>query len=32
LAEEPAGLRGIVNDAVAIYFSDAAIGSAFVAR
>ena len=27
-----AGLRGVVNDAVAIYFSDAALASAFVAR
>jgi hypothetical protein len=26
------GLRGIVNDALAIYFLDAALASAFVAR
>src|SRR5690348_6118903 len=31
-AMTPAGLRGVVNDAVAIYFSDATIASAFVAR
>ncbi len=28
----PAGLRGVVNDAVAIYFWDAALAAAFVAR
>jgi len=28
----PAGIRGVVNDAVAIYFLDAALASAFVAR
>ncbi len=28
----PAGLRGVVNDAVAIYFADATIAAAFVAR
>src|SRR3954470_260751 len=28
----PAGLRGVVNDAVAIYFQDAALAAAFVAR
>jgi hypothetical protein len=28
----PSGLRGVVNDAVAVYFSDAALASAFVAR
>src|SRR3954451_3382127 len=28
----PAGLRGIVNDAVAIYFQDAALAAGFVAR
>jgi hypothetical protein len=31
-AMTPAGFRGVVNDAVAIYFSDAALASAFVAR
>ena len=31
-AMTPAGLRGIVNDALAIYFLDAAVASAFVAR
>ena len=28
----PAGLRGVVNDAVAIYFLDTALANAFVAR
>lgn len=28
----PAGLRGVVNDAVAIYFLDAALAAAFVSR
>jgi hypothetical protein len=28
----PAGLRGIVNDAIAIYFLDATLASAFAAR
>jgi hypothetical protein len=28
----PAGLRGVVNDAVAVYFLDATLASAFVAR
>jgi hypothetical protein len=28
----PAGLRGVVNDAVAIYFPDTALAGAFVAR
>jgi len=28
----PAGLRGVVNDAVAIYFPDTALATAFVAR
>jgi len=28
----PAGFRGVVNDAVAVYFMDAALASAFVAR
>ena len=27
-----AGLRGVVNDTVAIYFRDAALAAAFVAR
>ena len=31
-AMTPAGLRGVVNDAVAIYFLDAALASAFVTR
>jgi hypothetical protein len=31
-AMTPAGLRGVVNDAVAIYFEDAALASAFVTR
>jgi hypothetical protein len=31
-AMTPAGLRGVVNDAVAIYFHDATIAAAFVAR
>lgn len=31
-AMTPAGLRGVVNDAVAIYFADAALAAAFVAR
>jgi hypothetical protein len=31
-AMTPAGLRGVVNDAVAIYFLDAALAAAFVAR
>jgi hypothetical protein len=31
-AVTPSGLRGVLNDAIAIYFSDAAIASAFVAR
>jgi hypothetical protein len=31
-AMTPAGRRGIVNDAVAIYFVDAALAGAFVAR
>jgi hypothetical protein len=31
-AMTPAGLRGVVNDAVAIYFLDAASAAAFVAR
>ena len=28
----PSGLRGVVNDAVAVYFCDAAMAAAFVAR
>ena len=28
----PAGMRGVINDAVAIYFRDAAVAAAFVAR
>ncbi len=31
-AMAPAGLRGVVNDAVAVYFCDAALAGAFVAR
>jgi hypothetical protein len=31
-AMTPSGLRGIVNDAVAIYFRDASVAGAFVAR
>jgi hypothetical protein len=31
-AMTPSGMRGIVNDAVAIYFRDAALAGAFVAR
>ena len=31
-AMTPSGTRGIVNDAAAIYFADATIASAFVAR
>jgi hypothetical protein len=31
-AMAPAGLRGVVNDALAIYFLDAALANAFVAR
>ena len=31
-AMTPAGLRGVVNDAVAIYFVDAASAAAFVSR
>ena len=31
-AMTPAGLRGVVNDAVAIYFPDTALARAFVAR
>ena len=28
----PSGLRGVVNDAVAVYFCDATLAAAFVAR
>jgi hypothetical protein len=28
----PAGLRGVVNDAVAVYFHNAALASTFVAQ
>jgi hypothetical protein len=31
-AMTPAGLRGVINDAVAIYFLDAAMAAAFVSR
>jgi len=31
-AMTPSGARGVVNDAIAIYFADATIASAFVAR
>lgn len=31
-AMTPAGLRGVVNDAVAIYFRNAALAAAFVSR
>ena len=31
-AMTPAGPRGVVNDAVAIYFLDATVAAAFVAR
>ncbi|HEV2334226.1 MAG TPA: hypothetical protein VGS13_01890 [Stellaceae bacterium] len=31
-AMTPSGLRGVVNDAVAVYFCDATLASAFVAR
>src|SRR5438045_9239480 len=31
-AMTPSGARGVVNDATAIYFADATIASAFVAR
>ena len=31
-AAAPSGTRGVVNDALAIYFLDAALASAFVAR
>jgi hypothetical protein len=28
----PSGMRGVLNDAVSIYFTDATLASAFVAR
>ena len=28
----PSGMRGVLNDAVSIYFREATLGSAFVAR
>jgi hypothetical protein len=31
-AMTPSGLRGVLNDAVSIYFADAALASAFVSR
>jgi hypothetical protein len=31
-AMTPSGLRGVVNDAMAVYFLDATLASAFVAR
>jgi hypothetical protein len=31
-AMTPSGLRGVLNDAVAVYFCDAILASAFVAR
>ena len=31
-AMTPSGLRGVLNDAVSIYFTDATLASAFVAR
>jgi hypothetical protein len=31
-AMTPSGARGVVNDALAIYFSDATLAGAFVAR
>ena len=31
-AMTPSGLRGVVNDAVAVYFCDATLASGFVAR
>jgi hypothetical protein len=32
MGDNPAGLRGVVNDAIAIYFLDATLAAAFVAR
>ncbi len=31
-AMTPSGVRGVVNDAISIYFADVTIASAFVAR
>jgi len=31
-AMTPSGMRGVLNDAVSIYFADATLASAFVAR
>ena len=31
-AMTPSGMRGVINDAVAVYFLDATLASAFVAR
>jgi hypothetical protein len=31
-AMTPSGMRGVLNDALSIYFPDAALASAFVAR
>jgi hypothetical protein len=28
----PSGMRGVLNDAVSVYFADATLASAFVAR
>jgi hypothetical protein len=28
----PSGMRGVLNDAISIYFADATLASAFVAR
>jgi len=28
----PSGMRGVLNDAISIYFGDATLASAFVAR
>jgi len=32
MEDTPAGLRRVVNDAVAVYFQDAALAAGFVAR
>ena len=31
-AMTPSGMRGVLNDAISIYFGDATLASAFVAR
>jgi hypothetical protein len=31
-AMTPSGMRGVLNDAISIYFADATLASAFVAR